>query len=180
MSSLDGPHTLLAKLAPMSAAAWHALGAQAFPGELSVATDNSVYRLRNGIFLGRAKRGARSFDYPLAMRGTRLVGFAFDEGGLWSLSPRWRLGSHAVLWKPDAPEEQAFVLTSPTVELTCDEPEPKPADPGPKPSPWVTAGPPPSRSGIALRRLARPPSIRQPAMTSMTRLHSAVPDASQR
>jgi hypothetical protein len=178
MSSLDGPRTYLAKLAPMSAAAWHALGAQMFPGELSVQTDNSVYRLKNGVFLGRAQKGARSFDSPQTMRGTRLVGFLHDEGGLWSLSPRWRAGSHAVLWKPGATDEESFVLTSPTVELTREEPEPKPIEPGPAPSPWATRAP--SPSGVRIRSTARPPSIRPPLPASMTRIHCAAPAAAQR
>lgn len=182
MSSLDGPRHFLAKLAPMSAAGWHALGAQTFPGELSIATDNSVYRLKNGVFLGRCKRTARAFDVPESMRGTRLVGFLHDEGGLWSLSPRWRQGSHAVLWKPGATDEESFVLTSPTVEFTLEEPEPKPSQPGPMPSPWATTRA-PSQSGVMLRPAvpsARPPAIRRPEAASMTRIHSAMPIAAER
>lgn len=178
MSSLDGPRTFLAKLAPMSAAGWHALGAQMFPGELSIATDNSVYRLHNGVFLGRAKKGARSFEYVATMRGTRLVGFLHDEGGLWSLSPRWRAGSHAVLWKPGATDEESFVLTSPIVELTIDEPEPKPVQPGPAPSPWLAEAP--SQSGVRIRRMAPTLGIRRPDASSMTRIHNAMPASPQR
>jgi hypothetical protein len=120
------PASFLAKLAPMSAGGWHALGAQIYPGELSVATDNSVYRFKGGVFLGRARKNARTFDVPKEMRGLRLVGFLHDEGGLWSLSPRWREGAHAVLWKPSETEEQAFLLTSRTREFTIDEPAPAP------------------------------------------------------
>src|SRR5438105_9883336 len=94
------PHAWLARLAPQSAAAWHALGGHAFPGESSVETTNGVYRFKNGVFLSRARRPARSFDAPKELRGVRLVGFLADEGGFWSLSPRFREGAHAVLWKP--------------------------------------------------------------------------------
>jgi hypothetical protein len=178
MSSLDGPRNFLAELAPMSAAAWHDLGAHTFPGELSIATDNSVYRMKNGMFLGRVKKGGRSFEVPPSMRGVRLVGFLFDEGGAWSLSPRWRAGSRAVLWKQGATDEQAFVLTSRTVELTREEPQPRPTQPEPTPSPWATPSAP--ASGVRMRATARPPSIRQLAAASMTRIHCAMPVASLR
>jgi hypothetical protein len=177
MLSLDAPRKFLAKLAPMSAAAWHALGTTTFPGELSIATDNSVYRLNNGVFLGRVQKGGRTFDSPPAMRSTRLVGFLHDEGGLWSLSPRWRPGSHAVLWKPGAIGEESFVLTSPVVELTREEPEPRPSPTGPAPSPWAMQGLTPS--GVRLRRVA-PPSLRHLAAASTTRIHSAAPVAVER
>ena len=83
----------------MVAGGWHALGAQTYPGELSVATDDGVYRFVNGVFRGRARaqEAARSFDLPKTMRGLRLVGFLFDEGGMWSLSPRWRAGALAAV-----------------------------------------------------------------------------------
>jgi hypothetical protein len=156
--SLSTPHTFLAELAPMVAGGWHALGAQIYPGELSIATDNGVYRFKNGIFQSRAKKAARSFECPKAMRGVRLIGFLFDEGGTWSLSPRWQRGAHAVLWKEGATDAQSFVLTSPTKDFTLEEPDP-------------TAARAPSPSGFVLRRTARPPSIRQPLPASMTRIH---------
>ena len=161
--------TFLAELAPMAAGGWHALGAQIYPGELSIATDNGVYRFKNGIFQSRAKKAARSFDCPKEMRGLRLIGFLFDEGGMWSLSPRWQSGAHAILWKEGEIEAQSFVLTSPTNDFTLDEPDPKPSDPGPKPIPWATHAP--TQSGVMLRRPARPPSIRRPLPASMTRIH---------
>ena len=164
MLSSDAPTSFLAKIGPQSAAVWHALGAHNFPGELSVATGNSVYRFKNGVFLSRAKKPARSFDCPKAMRAMRLVGFLHSEGGLWSLSPRWREGAHAVMWKPGSTDAQSFILTSPTSSFTLEEPEPKPANPEPTPSPW----------------LARPPSFRCLMPTSMTRIHSAAPSPIQR
>jgi len=167
--TLSTPHTFLAELAPMAAGGWQALGAQIYPGELSIATDNGVYRFKNGSFQSRAKTDARSFECPKAMRGLRLIGFLFDEGGMWSLSPRWRAGAHAVLWKDGETDAESFVLTSPTKDFTLEEPDPKPHEPGPKPIPWATRAP--SQSGIMLRRTARPPSIRQPMPPSMTRIH---------
>lgn len=168
--SLSTPHTFLAELAPMVAGGWQALGAQIYPGELSIATDNGVYRFKNGIFQSRAKKAARSFECPKAMRGLRLIGFLFDEGGMWSLSPRWQAGAHAVLWKEGETDAQSFVLTSPTKDFTLEEPDPKPVGPGPKPIPWATTRA-PSQSGFMRRGTARPPSIRRPLPASMTRIH---------
>ena len=144
------PETFLAKLAPMAAGGWHALGAHIFPGELSVATENTVYRFKAGVFMGRARKNARTFECPKSMRALRLIGFLHDEGGLWSLSPRWREGSHAVLWQPGETDEQSFLLTSPTREFTLEEQAPRAA-----------------RSvNIAIRR---------PLPASTTRIHSAIP-----
>jgi len=136
----------------MSAAGWHALGAQIFPGELSIATANTVYRFKNGVFQGRAPKHARSFESPKAMRALRLIGFLHDEGGMWSLSPRWRDGAHAVLWQPGQSEDQSFLLTSPTHEFTLEEAAPRAA-----------------RSvNIAIRR---------PMPASTTRIHNATPSS---
>jgi hypothetical protein len=164
------PRTLLAELAPMAAGGWQALGAQIYPGELSLATDDGVYRFKNGIFQSRARTAARSFECPKEMRGLRLIGFLFDEGGMWSLSPRWQAGAHAAMWRDGETDGDSFVLTAATTDFTLDEPDPKPSQPGPKPTPWATR-PPPSQSGIMLRRIARPPSIRRPLPPSMTRIH---------
>lgn len=173
MSSPADHTELLSKLAAHSAAAWHALGARMFAGELSVATRDSVYRFGNGVFLGRAAYGARSFECPKAMRAMRLVGFLHDEGGLFSLSPFWREGARAVLWKPDATEAESFFLSPVATEMTLEEPEPKPVSPEPTPTPWVAR--PPAHSEVKIRRIARPPSIRRPLPPSMTRIHPAVP-----
>ncbi len=170
LSMSSTPQTFLAELAPMAAGGWLALGTRIYPGELSVATATArVYRFKNGIFQSRATKGARSFECPKEMRGLRLIGFLFDEGGMWSLSPRWQPGTHAILWKEGATDAQSFLLTSPTNDFTLDEPDPKPSEPGPKPIPWVSRAP--SASGIMLRRAARPPSIRRPLPASMTRIH---------
>ncbi len=179
MSSLEAPNQFLATLAPQSAAAWNAIGSRVYPGELSIATDNSVYRFRNGIFMSRAKKPARSFEAPKEMRGLRIIGFLREEGGRWSLSPLWRAGARAVMWKPEHQDTTAFILTSPTIDFTIEEPEPKPGPqprPGPEPSPWATRSPARSpQSGVMLRRVARPPTFRRPAPPSTTRIHNALP-----
>lgn len=169
---LDAPTSFLAKIAARSAATWHALGAQSFPGELSLATGNSVYRFKNGVFLSRAKKAARSFECPKAMRAMRLIGFLKDENGMWSLSPRWREGAHAVLWKPGSTDAASFILTSAVASFTIEEPDPKPLRPEPSPSPW-TSRKAPTQSGVMIRHTARPPSFRRPLPPSMTRIHLA-------
>lgn len=147
----SAPETFLAKLAPMQAAGWHALGAHLFPGELSVATANTVYRFKAGVFHGRAAKHARSFDCPRSMRALRLIGFLSGEGGgLWSLSPRWREGAHAVLWQPGETDAQSFLLTSPTHQFTLEERAPSA----------------PRSVNIAIRR---------PLPMSTTRIHNALP-----
>ena len=157
------PQAWLARLAPQSAAAWLALGARSFRGETSLETSNGVYRFRRGVFVSRARRPARSFDAPKEMRGMRLIGFLADDGGAWSLSPRWRRGAHAVLWKPapgasgDGCDPSSFIVTSPCVSVTTEDEDEEAA---------------PS-SGVQTRIGARPPSIRELEPPSMTRLHAA-------
>jgi hypothetical protein len=156
--------SFLVKIAMRSAEAWHALGDRVFAGELSLETANRTYRFTNGVFLGRSHRLARRFDVPASMRGMRLIGFLADEGGLYSLSPRWRVGSHGVLWRPEKPgvaiDARSFVLTSPTIAMAAERPEPKP-------EPW-------SQSPDAARGRSispRPPSVHL-AAASVTRLHA--------
>ena len=178
MLSPDGPRSFLASLAPHSADTWMALGPAMFPGELSMATMSGVYRFKNGIFLGRANLSARTFEWAKAMRGTRLIGFLADERGLWALSPRWREGTHAVLWKPDATDGEPFLITSPTTSFTLEEAESAP-EPRRTSMPSASDEAPPE-SGVRTRRAARPPSIRRPLPPSTTRIHPALPSQSTR
>jgi hypothetical protein len=180
MTSRDAPLRFLSQLAPDAAAEWKMLGTTTFPGELSIATDNSIYRFRNGVFVSRAKKPARFFDAPKAMRGTLMIGFLHEDdvADLWSLAPHWLLGSHAVLWREGGMDAASFILTSPTASFTLEEPEPKPS-PDPEPAPWVARRA-PSHSGIIERRIARPPSFRMPLPPSMTRLHPAESVPSER
>lgn len=169
MTSRDAPLRYLAKLAPHLATRWEALGTTLFAGEVSLATDNSVYRFRNGLFISRAKRPAHSFEAPKAMRGMILVGFLHEDhaNDLWSLGPPWRTSAHAVLWRQGGTDPTSFVLTSPTTSFTV-EPEPRPQ---PEPEPWITS----PRLGVR-----RPPSFRMPLPPSMTRIHHACAVASER
>jgi len=183
---MEAPTTFLARIAPQSAAAWQALGGETFPGEVEVETSNRVYRFCDGIFVSRGSRGATEADEDDGgMSNMRLVGFLADEGGLWSLSPRWRPGAHAVMWRPfddDGPspstaapfapvEPPSFLLTSPV--LSCQGGEPRPVrltPPRPK-----TATSEESSSGVRPRFLTRPPVFARPAPPSMTRVHSSDP-----
>jgi len=164
---MDAAQNFLAQLAERSAATWHALGARTFPGTTTVETANRVYSFRDGVFVSRAAKPTRSSEAPRAMRGLRLIGFLADEGGFWSLSPRWRAGAHAVLWKPPASADEridpkSFILTSPTSACSTEDP---------RPEPWVAARA-ASESGVRIRHIARPPSIVRPAPASMTRIHA--------
>lgn len=170
----DPTGSLLAQIAAQSASTWHALAARAFPGELSVETDNSVYSFQDSVLVARAKRGSAA-PPRATKRGLKLIGFLANEGGFWSLSPRFRPGSHAVLWSPIAgattdgqPDPSSFILTSKTIAATV---------PDPQPVPWI------SRSAMAERRsaphisgmyaIARPPRAMRPAPASATRIHAA-------
>lgn len=171
MIPADPPNAFLAQIAAQSAATWHAVGARMFRGEATIETGNRVYRFRDGVFVCRTAGPERSYESPASMTGMRLIGFLAQEGGMWSLSTRWKQGAHAVLWRPCAPGEaidpKSFLLTSATASFTVE-------DPDPQPQPWLgrTQG---SQSGVRARRPARPPSIVRPAPPSMTRLHAGPP-----
>ena len=94
------------------------------------------------------------------MQGLVLVGFVADEGGLRSISPRFRPGAHAVLWNPASLEANAFVVTSEVLSFTIEEAEaPIPAPP---------------RSGVIAKVALRPsPVVSQSTPDSMTRIHAA-------
>lgn len=149
------PEAFLVKLAMQSAATWHALGPRIFPGEMTVVTDGSVYRFSAGLLTSRMRKSGDE-ALPPTMRDLRLIGFlAEEESGLYSFSPRFREGAHAVLWKPDpsvAVDESAFILTSPARTATVEDPR--------RPTPI---------SGVM--RIARP-TVPRPQPSSVTRLHA--------
>lgn len=151
------PRDFLVKLTPQSAAAWHALVTDLFPGEACLRTANSTYRLVEGVLQSHAKRAAGAQAGASPLLGLHLLGFLVDEGGFCSLSPRWRPGAHAVLWNPDGEGERAFILTSLVVAFALE--------------PAVPAAPP--RSGVA-SKVSRPSSIALRTLpASTTRLHAA-------
>lgn len=167
---MDRRTSFLVKLARQSAATWHALCAQAFAGETVIETENTVYRLENGVFVGRAKKAADRtgpFEPAPGMLGARLLGFLVDEGGLFSISPRWRKGALAVFWRPGLEKNEidpkSIVLTTPTLTFDKKEPEPEP---------WIrsSAG---SHSNIRRATRGRPPTLRRPQPPSMTRMHKS-------
>lgn len=151
------PEAFLVKLAMQSAATWHALGPRIFPGEMTVETDGSVYRFSAGLLVGRTRRSGDT-ALSASMRDLRLIGFlAEEESGLYSFSPRFREGAHAVLWKPDpsvALDESAFILTSPARSATVEDP--RRATPA---------------SGVMRVARARP-TVPRPQPSSVTRLHA--------
>src|SRR5690242_20575923 len=113
----------LVKLARQSAATWRLLRGEAFAGSTTLETANTVYRFEDGVFSARAPRSPRAlpaWESPPNMKGVELIGFLTDEGGLWSLSSRWRPGALAVI----TTNGQAFTLTSPTLACTTERPAP--------------------------------------------------------
>lgn len=149
----------LVKIAKQSAfgtsplATWRHLRGEAFRGETTIETANTLYRFIDGVFAARARRPlpgqVAPWESPPAMRGVELIGFLSNEGGLWSLSPRWRDGAWAVLTTPHA----SFTLTSPT--LSC------------------TIARPPSTKNVLTAPPTQPPTVRRPAPPSMTKLQTA-------
>jgi hypothetical protein len=139
----------LVRLARQSAATWVKVRGEAFLGETTIATDNTIYRFKDGVFSARARGGSAgpggpAWESPANMQGLELVGFLADEGGLWSLSPRWRPGALAVMWRLGADLHQPFTLTSPTRRCVVDRPASEPAPHGARPAPTLRRPAPPS------------------------------------
>ena len=150
----------LIKLAKQTAATWQRVRGEAFLGDVTIETGNTLYTFKDGVFSGRAPKpaagNAPAWESPPNMKGVELIGFLADEGGLWSLSPRWRSGALAVI----TTNEKAFTLTSPTLACTIERPE----------RPLREA---PERSGVFVVPSSRPPTVRRPAPPSMTRIMQA-------
>ncbi len=162
MNRRQAAEKALIKLAKQTAATWQRVRGEAFLGEVTIETGNTLYRFEDGVFSGRAPRpaagGAPAWDTPPNMEGVELIGFLADEGGLWSLSPRWRSGALAVI----TTKAKAFTLTSPTLACTIERPE----------RPLREA---PARSDVFVAPSSCPPSVRRPAPPSMTRVMQAAP-----
>jgi hypothetical protein len=160
------PRSVLATLAKTSATTWLSIGECAFFGDVTIETKNTMYRFHNGVFVSRSRKPTRTSESPLSMRGIRLIGFLSPSSGRWSLSPRWSMGSLAVLWRAGGIDETSFLLTSASLDYSLMEPTPRS-----KPAP----APPPDRSDVFRRVVSRPPTLRRPAPPSMTRVMPFVP-----
>jgi hypothetical protein len=184
----DAAEKALVRLARQSAATWQRIRGQTFRGDTTIETANTLYRFKDGVFAGRAPRLAPvteamdlddtlidpAWESPPGMAGLELIGFLADEEGLWSLSPRWRPGALAVMWRrADAagssgrPEgkDDGFTLTSPTLACTIERPREVPP-----PNRSI-----PERSDVFTVPSRRPPTVRRPAPDSMTRLQPVPP-----
>jgi hypothetical protein len=152
----------LIKLTNQTATAWRSVRREAFVGTTILETDNALYCFEDGVFSGRAPKPAigesPAWVSPPNMKGAALIGFLADEGGLWSLSPRWRAGSLAVI----CGSNERFTLTSGTHSCTIERPE-RPLRPAPV------------RSDVFDVPGTHPPTVRRPRPPSMTRLQSAPP-----
>jgi hypothetical protein len=149
---MDRAREALIKIAKQTAATWQRVRGTTFLGETTIETGNTLYRFIDGVFAGRARRPAMgtlpAWESPTDMQGVELIGFLADEGGLWSLSPRWKPSALAVMTTHD----QAFTLTSPTLSCVIERA---------RAAATVVVGP------------SHPPTVRRPAPPSMTRLQSA-------
>ena len=149
----------LIRLAERSAATWRQVRGEAFAGETTIETRNTVYRFEDGLLVGRttkSRRGSADWNSSLATQKVELIGFLADEGGFWSFSPRWREGALAVM----TADEKRFLLTSPTCACAIDRPR----------LPLRSV---PERSDVFHVPGSRPPVVRRPAPPSMTRIQLA-------
>ena len=157
----DSMQKALIKLTNRTAATWASVGNEAFLGAITIETSNAIYQFLDGVFAARAARsfGGQSpeWESPPNMKGAKLIGFLADEGGLWSLSPRWRAGALAVI----SSTAENFTLTSETSSCAIERPEP---------SLRATS---PQTSDVFDVPGSRPPTVRRPAPPSMTRLQPA-------
>lgn len=146
--------SFFATLAEQSAAAWQALSAKMFHGDVTIETEGSLYRFVNSAFRGQARKADGVFEMAPTLVGRRLIGFVVDEGGFWSLSPRWVRGTQALLWKPQG-EGSSFVVTSRTTTIDLRQGD--------------------TASAPSRRPRERLESRRNPMPASLTRLHLAAP-----
>jgi hypothetical protein len=111
----------LMKLARQFEGAWKKMRSKSFVGAVTIETENTTYRFVDGIFAGRAPRkrtGFPAWEVPSWMKGVELLGFLFQDRGLWSLSQEWRAGSLAVI----TTSSRSLTLTSPTLDFDQHEP----------------------------------------------------------
>jgi len=112
---------LLKKLA--SVTVWDESDRDAFTGETSVETRNTIYRFRDGVCFGVTSRGARKADRVSAIVGMRLVGWLVpneESATTQRLVRTWEPGACAVLFRRCATGEDdgAMALTSATTDFT--------------------------------------------------------------
>lgn len=161
----------LVHLARLSAVTWQRTRSVTFRGETVLATENTRYRFVDGVFAGRLEKTSAStiWETPPALEDLELIGFLADEGGLFSLSPRFRPGAFAVLWnaRVGTTSDDAYTLTSPALECTRVTPAPE--------LPVL-----PDRSDVFRVPVRRPPTVRRPAPPSMTKIQPFPPAGGER
>jgi hypothetical protein len=187
---MDERRAYLKQLASQSARRWSATPLpSSLAGETRIETRNTIYQLRDGVCYATVRRegvGAGRV-HPSAFVGMRVVGWLSREDPQSGVTPEWRPGAYAVLWRPRQPNEEhsAVALTSTSHALRAvARPVPPPALVGreaPRPPAMVQARrastPPPPPLPRAIPRstlLPQPvtPSSWVPrAPPSSTRLH---------
>jgi hypothetical protein len=188
---MDQRRAYLKELAARSARRWSAEPlAPCFAGETRIETRNTVYHLREGVcfLVTHREEVAQRKMAPSAFHGMRVVGWLMRDDPQAGITPEWRPGAYAVLWRPrDSGEEHSAVaLTSSSIAFRVvarTTPPPLPAVQPPVPTaaqqtPTVRTGristPPPLPlaipRGSSFGRSLTPPAF-VPPPPSMTRVH---------
>lgn len=144
-----------------SASRWDS-GKSQFVGQATLSTSHTIYTLTNGVCTALTRKGVTQRQGDLV--GMRLIGWLVIEDERPSVSPTWRWGGRAVMWKRGF-ARGSIALTSPTVGFRV--------------NPWQI------ESGIvprpAFRGMGTPPPLPRPAVRetkgytgedSVTRLHA--------
>jgi hypothetical protein len=114
---MDQRRAYLKELAARSARRWSAAPlAPCLVGETRIDTRNTVYHLRDGVcfLVTRREEAGAPRTNPSAFVGMRVVGWLMRDDPHAGITPDWRPGAYAVLWRPrdKGEEHSAVALTS--------------------------------------------------------------------
>ncbi len=115
---MKGRRALLKPLVAAAGDAWTDAAEAAFDGEVTVATQNHIYRFHEGVCFAVTQQDnqpASSATNVAEYLGMRILGWMIDGGdGAPRLSQAWQAGALAVLRRPPEAHREALALTSPT------------------------------------------------------------------
>jgi hypothetical protein len=115
--AMDERRSYIKDLASRSAQHWATEGLpECFVGETWIETRNTCYQLRNGVCYGIRRQKGASGAHPSHFVGMRMIGWLVRGTPREGISHVWKLGAHAVLWRPrtGSTERSAVALTSPS------------------------------------------------------------------
>jgi hypothetical protein len=117
---MDQRRAYLKQLAARSARRWSTAPLPpSLAGETRIETRNTIYELSDGICqaVSRQEDAGAGRMHPSAFVGMRLVGWLMRDDPDAGITPEWKPGAYAVLWRPrEASEEHSAVaLTSTTL-----------------------------------------------------------------